>query len=109
MASTSMFPKDPRAPSLDERRAYRRQLQLQQQHWLERLRPLSEPTLADDFPAFLLATPAFSELAERLGPATRRFGLPTETLDLLDHFIEAFADYLRTEDGEDEFSSRRAS
>ncbi len=100
------FLADPRAITLQQRRATHRRLQRDHQHWLERLRQLAEAPLPDDdFPAFLLATPPFHDLATRLGSATRRTDLAPATADELDWFVAAFRDYLRTVDGEDAFTS----
>ena len=109
MASTTRFPNDPRALSLTERRAFWQNPQMQQQQWLEQLRRLAEPTIDDDFPAFLLSTEPFAQLAQQLRSASRRSDLPIEILDLVDHFVEAYRDYLRNADGEDAFANRRAS
>jgi hypothetical protein len=100
------FLADPRAITLQERRATAVRLAQDQQHWLQRLQGLCEaPPPERDFPAFLLATPAFAELAARLGTATARRQLPLAVADELDWFVAAFRDYLRTVDGEDVFSS----
>jgi hypothetical protein len=104
------FLADPRAITLQQRRATRTSMQSEQSRWLDRLRALAEaPVPADDFPAFLLATPPFAELARRLGTATRRAQLAPATADELDWFIAAFRDYLRTCDGEDVFSGAHAA
>jgi len=99
------FLADPRRITLELRRATAGQMHREQQAWLERLQSLAEPPKpGKDFPAFLLATQPFSELAQRLGTATQRSQLPTEVADELDWFVHAFAGYLRTCDGEDSFS-----
>lgn len=104
------FLADPRAITLQQRRTTRRQMQHEQQTWLERLRQLAEAPLPDDdFPAFLLATPPFQELAQRLGSAANRRQLPPATADELDWFLQAFRDYLRTCDGEDVFAGSSQS
>ena len=91
---TDYFPSDPRA------------LTLPQRFWLERLRQLAEGALPEkDFPAWLLATPAFRGLAQHLAQATKRAQLPAPIADEMDRFVEAFSDYLRTCDGEDSFVS----
>lgn len=101
------FLADPRALPLAERRALADRMANEQQAWLARLRNLVEPPAPDeDFPAFLLATPAFGDLSTRLGDAERRADLPTDVADELDWFAASFADYLRTCEGEDSFSSR---
>lgn len=104
------FLADPRAITLQQRRATRRQMRRTGSSWLGRLRLLAEAPLPDDdFPAFLLATPPFQELAHRLGSATTRPQLPPATADELDWFLQAFRDYLRTCDGEDVFAGSSQS
>jgi len=99
------FLADPRAITLQERRATAARLAKEQADWLERLQALAEPPKpAQDFPAFLLATPAFADLARRLGRARTRAELPTDLADEVDWFVAAFAGYLRTCDGEDSFA-----
>jgi hypothetical protein len=101
-----VFPADPRILDLDQRRRSLRDHAAEQQHWLERLRRLCDTAPpADDFPAFLLATPAFASLRQRLGHAADRRALPADVADELDHFALAFRDYLRTCAGEDAFAS----
>jgi hypothetical protein len=102
------FPLDPRSLSLTERREFEQRLQAQQRHWLDRLRQLAELEPASDFPAFLLATSTFESLRQRIGVATSRQDLPTGTVDEIDHFVDAYRDYLRTDVDEDAFASRRA-
>ncbi|HEX5051443.1 MAG TPA: hypothetical protein VFZ65_06695 [Planctomycetota bacterium] len=100
------FLADPRAITLQERRATALRLHKEQTSWLERLRLLTEPPSPEqDFPAFLLATQPFADLAQRLLAATSRSELPLAVADELDWFVRAFAGYLRTCDGEDVFSS----
>lgn len=104
------FLADPRAITLQQRRATKKSLHREQATWLEHLRALAEaPKPEDDFPAFLLATPPFQDLAGRLGRARTRAQLPPATADELEWFLAAFRDYLRTCDGEDVFSSPTAS
>jgi len=104
------FLADPRAITLQQRRNTSIRMHAEQGHWLGRLRALAEaPLPADDFPAFLLATPPFAELARRLGSARRRLELAPATADELDWFVAAFRDYLRTSDGEDVFSGAHAA
>ncbi len=99
------FLSDPRALSLDERVARQSRMHRDQSLWLQRLQALAEPpTPAKDFPAFLLATPPFAELAQRLRNATVRSQLSGPVADELDWFLHAFRDYLRTCDGEDVFT-----
>lgn len=103
---TYSFLVDPRAPSLAERRQMRRRMQREQDHWQQKLQPLCEPPHPDaDFPAYLLATAPFAELAQRIAAASRRADLPPAVADELDWFVRAFRDYLRTTDDEDVFSS----
>ena len=109
MPTQDAFPDDPRALSLAARRAECQRRQADNQRWLDRLRALAEPQPAADFPAFLLATPPFADLARRLGGAARRRDLPTGLADELDRFVEAYRAYLRTCSGEDAFlPGRRA-
>ena len=99
------FLADPRAITLQERRATAARLCREQEFWLERLQRLVEPPTPDrDFPAFLLATPPYADLARRLGGARNRAQLPPSVADELDWFVSAFRDYLRTCDGEDAFA-----
>lgn len=99
------FLTDPRALPLAERRSALAQHTAAQSKWLERLRVLAEPPAPDDeFPAFLLATPAFAELAQSIGDASQRSELTTAVADEIDWFVQSFADYLRTCDGEDSFT-----
>jgi len=103
---TDDFPADPRALTLPQRRSNQSRMHKEQKFWLERLRQLAEgPPPDKDFPAFLLATPAFRELAQHLANATTRAQLPAPVADEMDRFVHAFADYLRTCDGEDSFAS----
>lgn len=105
------FLADPRVIPLQERRDLAVLHATEQREWLSRLRTLAEPSVRDEqFPAFLLALPPFAELGTRIGDATSRRELSTEVADELDWFVRAFADYLRTSDGEDIFADaqRRA-
>lgn len=98
------FLADPRNLSLEARRATAAGMHAAQSRWLARLQLLIEPPALDsDFPAFLLATPPFADLARRLGQAHLRAQLPAADADELDWFVHAFRDYLRTCDGEDVF------
>lgn len=98
------FLADPRTLTLDERREARDQFDREQASWLAKLRVLAEgPVPADDFPAFLLATPTFADLAKKLADAQKRQNLSTDVQDEVDWFLRAFADYLRTDEGEDVF------
>ena len=99
------FLADPRAIRLAHRRKMRASLQRENDWWLDRLQQLCEaPKPEFDFPAYLLATPPFRELARKLAAATRRPMLDSAAADELDWFVRAFRDYLRTEAGEDVFS-----
>ncbi|MBL8734622.1 MAG: hypothetical protein JNN13_19760 [Planctomycetes bacterium] len=103
---TYSFLSDPRAPSLAERRQLGRRHQRDQEHWQHKLHQLCEPPQPDaDFPAFLLATAPFADLAHRIAGASSRAELPPATADELDWFVRAFRDYLRHTDDEDVFSS----
>lgn len=102
------FLADPRALSLDERRAFADRLAAEQDSWLIRLGILAEGRKPDpDFPAFLLATPAFAGLAQAVGKAQHRAELQTGVADELDWFLERFANYLRTDEDEDVFTADR--
>lgn len=102
------FLADPRALSLAERHAARDRLAAEQRSWRTRLQRLVEGEAPDaDFPAFLLATPTFADLARRIGGANRRADLPAAVADELDWFVRAFAAYLRTDAGEDTFVEPR--
>jgi hypothetical protein len=99
------FLADPRAIGLAERHKVLMGMRREQALWLDRLQSLTEAPKPDrDFPAFLLATPPFQDLARRLSRAAARAQLPPATADELDWFVQAFRDYLRTADGEDAFS-----
>ena len=98
------FLADPRALTMEERFAARERMHAAQQRWLSRIRDLAEdPQPEDDFPAFLLETRPFHELARALNGAARAKDLSTEDADQLAWFIRAFADYMRTRDGEEVF------
>ncbi|MCR9247872.1 MAG: hypothetical protein NXI31_22820 [bacterium] len=99
------FLADPRSLPLAGRKACAERLADDQNHWLSRLEKLVEgPAPDSDFPAFLLATPAFESLGSRIAGAHRRADLATEVADELDWFIDKFADYLRTDADEDVFA-----
>ncbi|MBK8098491.1 MAG: hypothetical protein IPK26_15385 [Planctomycetes bacterium] len=99
------FPHDPRSVPLAQRRRYADELAAAQAAWLPRLRTLCDTAPpADDFPAFLLATEAFLSLRRRLGAAVCRRALPADVADELDHFVDAYRDYLRTDEREDAFA-----
>jgi hypothetical protein len=100
------FLTDPRAIDLADRHRVLARMDREQTWWLARLQALTEsPAPEHDFPAFLLATPPFADLAKKLAPATSRRQLDAATADELDWFVRAFRDYLRTSAGEDVFSS----
>ncbi|MFT7536999.1 MAG: hypothetical protein ACI85K_002955 [Hyphomicrobiaceae bacterium] len=99
------FLADPRTLTLAERRDARDQYDRDQKIWLAKLRLLAEdPLPTDDFPAFLLATQTFADLARKLTKAETRQQLSTDVQDEVDWFVRAFADYLRTQEGEEVFS-----
>jgi hypothetical protein len=103
---TYAFLSDPRAIELAKRRAMRASMQRENDWWLDRLQRLGEsPRPEADFPAYLLATPPFRDLARKLAAATRRAELDVAAADELDWFLRAFRDYLRTDAGEDVFSN----
>lgn len=98
------FLADPRNLTLAERRDAQARYAQEQEQWLRKLRILAEePKPEDDFPAFLLATAPFQDLAIRLNQAQQRKHLSTASADELQWFLEVFADYLRTRAGEDVF------
>ena len=100
------LPTDPRTLTLQQRRINQSLMPREQRFWLERLRQLAEGAPpGSDFPAFLLATAAFRELAQHLAKATKRAQLPATVADEMDRFVEAYGDYLRTCDGEDAFAT----
>tara|TARA_R110002072_G_scaffold100429_2_gene221109 strand:- start:41221 stop:41631 length:411 start_codon:yes stop_codon:yes gene_type:complete len=104
LVDTYDFLTDPRTLTLAERREARDQYDRDQRTWLAKLRLLAEdPKPAEDFPAFLLATQTFADLARKLQKADSRKQLPTDVQDEVDWFVRAFADYLRTQDGEEVF------
>jgi hypothetical protein len=98
------FLADPRTLTMAERQAVRDEYERDQNQWLSKLQALAEqPKPEQDFPAFLLATKPFADLARKLESANERNQLPLEVADELDWFIRAFADYLRSRDGEEIF------
>ena len=100
------FLSDPRSLTQKQRRTARARMQREHDFWLDRLAALAEAPLPDaDFPAFLLATSPFHELATRLLPNTCRAQLDPATADELDWFLAAFRNYLHTCEGEDVFTS----
>jgi len=102
---TYEFLSDPRAICLAHRNEMRASLQRENSWWLTRLTQLCESSKPEaDFPAYLLATPPFRDLAHKLALATGRQQLDLATADEFDWFMRAFRDYLRTEAGEDVFS-----
>ncbi len=82
----------------------------QQHHWIARIVQLAEAAPLSDFPAFLLGVEPFAHLGARIANATSRATADTQTLDELERFLEAFADYLRTDRNESVFdqTTRRA-
>ena len=106
--ATYDFLADPRTLSLEERHRAKRRYAREQAAWLGRLGVLAEaPRPDDDFPAFLLATAPCPGLARRPGRAVSRQDMPPAVADELDWFVRAFADYLRTDEGEDAFAESR--
>lgn len=104
------FPSDPRTIPLGERRAWATRLAEAQRCWLQRLPALVEPPRpAPDFPAYLLETEPFRALLLAIGEARTRDQLPTAVADELQHFVDAFRDYLRTDSGEELFAHERHS
>jgi hypothetical protein len=102
------FLADPRAIPLAERRDLATLHAKEQRDWLGRLAALAEPPVQDErFPAFLLGIPPFADLGRRVGTAQHRHELSTEVADELDWFVRAFADYLKTAEGEDVFADSR--
>lgn len=97
---------DPRALALPERLGVLAAMRREQAFWLDRLSTLAEPPRPErDFPAFLMATPPFADLAQKLLRTNQRAQLPLAVADELDWFLRSFRDYLRTDAGEDVFSS----
>ena len=95
------FLADPRTLTLAERHAARDEYDLDQAVWMSKLHSLvDQPKPASDFPAFLLATQPFADLARKLKKAEQRKQLPTDVQDELDWFVRAFADYMRAEEGD---------
>lgn len=102
------FLADPRAIPLAERRDLATLHAKEQRDWLGRLAALAEPPVQDErFPAFLLGIPPFADLGRRVGTAQHRHELSTEVADELDWFVRAFANYLKTAEGEDVFADSR--
>lgn len=104
------FPRDPRDLDLAARRAWRDRLGESQRDWMGRITKLAEAPPASDFPAFLLATESFAQLGARIASAPSRALADAQTLDELERFLDAFADYLRSDRNEAVFdqSTRRA-
>lgn len=98
------FLADPRTLTMAERHALREQHDRDQAFWFQQVQTLAEePILAKDFPAFLLATQPFEDLGQKLQGATSRSQLSVAVADELDWFVRVFADYLRSEAGEEVF------
>jgi len=86
---------DPWSLTHAERRELRRSMTDAQRSWLPRVTALVEPPpLEGSFPAFLLATPAFSDLAVGIGDAASPRDLDTATADRLQRFVDRYRDYL---------------
>jgi hypothetical protein len=106
LAAAQSFPTDPRSLTLPERAAWHKRLLPAQRAWAARLPDLVEPPApGQDFPAFLLETPAFLQLNRRIGEATARAQLPVAVADELQHFVDVYRDYLRTAAGEEVFTA----
>ena len=98
------FLADPRTLTLAERQETCDQNELAQAVWHHKLQLLAEgPKPGPDFPAFLLATAPFADLAHKIEKAQTRNQLPVDVADELDWFLRAFADYLRTDNDEEVF------
>jgi hypothetical protein len=104
------FPRDPRDLDLAARLAWRNRMSDAQRDWMGRLTKLAEAAPASDFPAFLLATGSFAHLGARIATATSRANADAQTLDEMERFLDAFADYLRSDRNEAVFdqTTRRA-
>ena len=86
---------DPWSLTPPERQELRRSFDEEQHRWLPRLDALVEPPPVDaDFPAFLLATQAFADLADGIGEAAAYCQLDTATADRLQRFVDRYRDYL---------------
>lgn len=86
---------DPWSLSLDERRAIAAALREPQADWQARLPQLVEPpTPTASFPAFLLATERFRDLADAIGSAEHRLELDTSTADALQRFVDLYRNWL---------------
>lgn len=86
---------DPWSLTVAERRELRQTLSDAQRTWLPRIAELVEPPPIDaGFPAFLLGTPAFADLASGVGDASARHELDTATADRLQRFVDRYRDYL---------------
>lgn len=86
---------DPWSLTPAERRELRQTLADAQRTWLPRIAALVEPPPLDGtFPAFLLGTPPFVDLATGIGDAIARHQLDTATADRLQRFVDRYRDYL---------------
>ena len=86
---------DPWSLTGEERRAMREAYEGAQDAWRARINELVEPPeVGEDFPAFLLGTLAFADIASRIGDARSALDLDTSTADLLQHFVDRYRDYL---------------
>lgn len=89
------FEQDAWSLDLPERATLRAAHAVAQRRWLERLRTLVEPPAPGaEFPAFLLALPAFARLERAIGNAQGMRDLDTGTADLLQHFVDHFRGWL---------------
>lgn len=108
-AARSSVPADVRTLDLQQRLALRQQMDAGQRTWLGRLGQLVEPPApAADFPAFLLETAPFAWLRAAIGSARKPAELSAATREDLQCFVDAFANYLRTTQGEDVFTGSRS-
>ncbi|MEY2980643.1 MAG: hypothetical protein ACO4CT_08640 [Planctomycetota bacterium] len=86
---------DPWSLTPAERSELRAALVDAQKRWLPRIVDLVEPPVVDDaFPAFLLDTPAFADLADGIGDAHAPCELGTGTADRLQRFVDRYRTYL---------------
>jgi hypothetical protein len=86
---------DPWSLTPAERTELRAALDEAQARWLPRIVDLVEPPAVDEaFPAFLLETPAFADLARGIGDAHGARELGIATADRLQRFVDRYRSYL---------------
>jgi len=86
---------DPWSLTVAERSDLRQAYSAHQRTWLPRLNGLVEPPAIDaTFPAFLLGTPTFADLAQGIGNARAPHELDTATADRLQRFVDRYRGYL---------------